>query len=356
MNNKIFGIFIFMILMSSFLTNAQNINFESLKYENDEIDIITFDEENVPIWEVGNQWIYKVDEIVIEFDEPELYMYIEGDIDDLTLIVDKVTEKFYELNFNADIHGSYELNTDLGDGPINITGELQNTIIQGTITYNKTDLGITKVSVEISGKLKVKIVDQPYFEISFMPDIPIPATIILDVELGNPYPIIDFPLSIGKYWGFPATNFSLSGTIESPWLKLANFLNNIARIPGVIPILAAILKTDPYLLENISDILLDILPVIDIEYVLNEYLDTGNIFEIPEVPPLLLCIGKENITIQTGEELEAYNISLMGSNISNIYYSPEVGNIIKIAGNFKDVLPFVSDINAELVAYSYTPS
>ena len=110
------------------------------------------------------------------------------------------------------------------------------------------------------------------------------------------------------------------------------------------------------ILENISDILYDILPVIDIEYLLNKYIETGNVFEIPEVPPILSCFGIDNITVPVREEpFEAYNISLMGSSIGNIYYSPETGNIIKIAGNFKDVLPFVSDINAELVSYSYTP-
>jgi len=357
MKQKIFCIFIFIMLMSALLTTAQNVKNESFSDQSEYIDTLFFNEVNVPIWEVGNNWIYKIDEIIIEFEDPYLSIYIEGDIDDFSLEVEEVNEKFYELNFDADIYGSYDLYTDFGDGPINITGKLKNTRIQGTITYNKTDLGIKKVNVEISGRLTIKIVEQPYYNLSFFPNIPIPATIILDVELDNPYPIIEFPLAIGKFWGFPATNFSLGGTIESPWLKFANFLNNIARIPGVIPLLAVILNTDPYLLENISDILYDILPVIDIDYVLNKYVETGNVFEIPEVPPLLLCIGKDNITVPAGEDpFEAYNISLMGSNIGNIYYSPEVGNIIKIVGNFKDVLPFVSDINAELVAYSYTPS
>jgi hypothetical protein len=31
-----------------------------------------------------------------------------------------------------------------------------------------------------------------------------------------------------------------------------------------------------------------------------------------------------------------------------MYYSPEVGNIIKITGNFNDIFPFMQDINIEL--------
>jgi hypothetical protein len=356
MNKKIIGISILLLLMTSFLTTAQNVNIKSLNHESNEIDTLSFDEVNLPVWEVGNSWNYKVDEIIIDFEEIDFSIHIEGNIEDLALEVDKVTEDFYDLIFSADISGSYEFNTDLGDGPINITGELRNTQIQGTITYNKTDLGFSNVNLIITGKLTVKIVEQPYYDLSFLPDIPIPATIILNIELSNPYPIIKFPFDIGSNWGLPATNFSLSGTIDSPWLKLANFLNNIIRIPGIIPLLATILKTDKYLLENISDVLHDILPIIDIEYVLNEYVESGNVFSIPEVPPIICCIGKDNITVPAEQDpFEAYNITLIGTDFGNIYYSPEVGNIIKITGNFKDVLPFVSNINAELISYSYNP-
>jgi len=356
MNKRIIGTFIIIMLMCAFFTSAQNVNIESLKYEPNEFEVTSFDEGNVPVWEPGNKWIYKVDEIEIEFEEPDLYIFVNGNIDDFSLEVDKVHEKFYELIINANIYGSYELHTDLGDGPINITGNLKNTKIEGTITINKTDLGIKKVNVGISGRLTVKIVEQPYYNVSFIPNIPIPATIILDIELGNPFPIIEFPLNISKFWGIPATNFSLCGTIESFWLKLANFINNIVRIPGVIEIIAPIIGADPDLLQNISDILKDILPVIDIEYLLNEYVEIGNVFEIPEIPPLLYCLGKDNVTVPARQEaFEAFNISIMGSGFGNIYYSPEAGNIIKITGNFEDVLPFISNIKAELISYSYNP-
>jgi len=356
MKRKIFGIFISLMLMTAFFTTAQKINNELIKNETEEVNIILFDEVNVPIWEVGNMWEYQVDEIIIDFEEPELYIHIEGKIDAFTLEVVKVTENFYDLNFNAPVSGNYELYTDFGDGPINITGELKNTNIEGVIVYNKYELAIKQIHAEISGRLTLKIVEQPYFDSSFLPDIPIPADIILDTELSNPYPIIEFPLNTSKCWGLPYTNFSLGGTIESPWLKIANILNNIARIPGVIPLLATLLKTDPELLENISDVLYDILPVIDIEYLLNTYVGTGNTFEIPEVPPILCCFGMDNVTVPAREEpFEAFNISLLMSGLGNMYYSSEVGNIIKIVGNFEEVLPFISNINAELISYNYNP-
>lgn len=356
MNKKIVGTFVIIMLMCAFLTSAQNVSIESLKYESNEYEVTSFDEGNVPIWKVGNEWIYKVDEIEIEIEEPGLYIFVQGNIDDLSLKVNKVTEKFYELILNANILGSYKLNTSTDKGPVNITGNLKNTNIAGTITINKTDLGIKKVNVGLSGKLTVKIVDQPYMNVSFFPKIPIPATILLDIELGNPFPIIEFPLNTSKFWGIPATNFSLCGTVESFWLRLVNFINNIIRIPGIIEIISERIETDPELLREISDILKDILPVINIEYLLHEYVGIGNVFEIPEVPPLLCCLNKDNVTVPARPEaFEAFNISLMGSGFGNIYYSPEAGNIIKITGNFEDVLPFISNIKAELISYSYNP-
>ena len=356
MNRKIIGIFICLMLMTAILTTAHNVKNSSIKYEYNEIDTISFDEGDVPVWEVGDKWTYRVDKIVIDFEQTDFSIFVDGNIDTLELEVNKVTEEFYELNYEAVISGFYELYTDFGDGPINITGELKSTTIEGTITYNKTDLAIKQVHIIISGRLTIKIVEQPYYDLSFMPNIPIPATIVLDLGLGNPYPLIEFPLNTSKCWGLPATNFSLSGTIESSWLKLANTINKFLRIPGVIPFLAAILGTDPDMLKEISDILNDILPIIDIKYVLNEYVDIDNVFEIPAVPTILCCFGKDYVKVPAREEpFEAYNISLLGSSLGNIYYSPEVGNKIKITGDFEEVLPFVSNINAELISYRFNP-
>jgi len=352
MNRKIFGILLSIMLMTAFLTTAQNISTESKNYRYNETDTIFFQEGEVPVWEVGNKWTYKVDNIVINFEEPDLHIYIDGDIDDLKLEVDKVTENFYELDFYADIFGSYEFYTYVEDGPINITGELGNTQVNGTITYNKTDLAIEKVNLEISGSLTIKNFEQPYYDLSFLPDVPIPATIILDIDFVNPYPIIKFPIKIAEPWGLPSTNFTLTGTIESPWLKIANIINKIIRIPGVITILSSILKTDPALLQNMSDILDDILPTISIEYVLNKYLDIGNIFTIPEVPPILCCLSKDPITVLPGT-FECYNVSLMGTNLGNIYFNnTKIKNFVKITGNFQDILPSIGNINAELTSYS----
>jgi len=234
-----------------------------------------------PNWKLGNKWTYKVDKIVVNFEKPDLSVYLNGKIDNLELEVITVSEDSYELKIKADIGGSCEFITDLGHGPINITGKLQSTTIDGNITFNKTDLGIKQVYVELSGRVTVKAFEQPYFDLSFLPNIPIPADILFDMELGDPYSTIEFPLNTSKCWGIPATNFSLRGNIQSLWLRVANFINKLIRIPGVITILAAIFRVDRALLQNISDILIEIFPKIDIKDFLNDYLG-GNVFDILE--------------------------------------------------------------------------
>ncbi len=363
MKMKIICIFVCLMLTTVFLTTAQNVENIPIRYEPKEIDTILFDECEVPDWKVGNKWTYKLDDIVVNFEKSELSVLFDANTDDLTLEVTDVSEDSYFLDLDAKIEGSFEFNTYLRiygqitiEGPVNITGKLIGTTIDGSITFNKTDLGIKQVQVGISGRLRLNVVEQPFVNrsLSFL-NIPIPADIMLNIDLDNPFSIIKFPLNTSSNWGVPAANFSLSGTIKSPWLKVANFINKLLKIPGVIPILGAILQIDSDKLKEFSDILDEILPDIDIEYFLNEYLN-GSVFNIPAVPPIICCFGKDNVTVPASQEpFEAYNISIFGTDLGNIYYSSEAGNIIKIKGNFQELLPSVSNINAELVDYEYTP-
>jgi hypothetical protein len=350
--------------MTVFLTAAQNVENISIRDESEEADILLFDGCEVPDWKAGNKWVYDVENFVVDFEEPDLSFHLNASVNDLTFEVETVSTETYELTIDADISGSYEFNTFLSivdeqvniTGSVNISGKLAGTTIDGTITYNKTDLGIKQIHLEISGRLTVQVDEQPFLDrsLSFL-NIPIPMDIVLDIELVTPFSFIAFPLDILTFWGIPATNFSLSGTINSPWLRFANLVNNLIRIPGVIPLLAMVSQKNPDTLRDVSDILKDILPTIDIGYFLTEYLGK-NYFEINETEPIILCLTKDFITVPASPDpFEAYNISLLGSTFANLYYSEEVGNIIKISGNFQEALPTVSNINAELKEYEYTP-
>ena len=57
----------------------------------------------------------------------------------------------------------------------------------------------------------------------------------------------------------------------------------------------------------------------------------------------------DEITVLAGT-YNAYNISV-AEILGKIYYAPEVENIIKIAGQLGDLLPFMTGLEMELLEY-----
>jgi hypothetical protein len=151
-------------------------------------------------------------------------------------------------------------------------------------------------------------------------------------------------------WGLPAVNVSIAGTIESIWLNIFNFINQKVRKWNLIGPISLLLGVDEQAIQDASDMIDDILPVIDIEYVLNEYLGADNVLSLPEIPFVFYCNNTVNITVPVGT-FETYEIVVAGG-LGTMYYSPEVKNIIKMEGNFDDVLPFLNGIEVELIGYS----
>ena len=352
MKIKIIGILVCMMLLTTFLTTAQNVKNAPINYEPEEDNSIFFNEGEVPVWKFGDKWIYIVNEFTINFEKPNLSIYLNGKIEDLPLEVTDDTEDYYEVTFKANISGSFAIDMAIEQGPVNITGKFDKTTIDGFILYNKTDFGIKKINVIISGDFTVKV-DHPFFDFSFLPKTPISTTIELEFNIENPYPIIEFPLYDLKCWGLPAVNFTVDGTIESPWLDFIDRLNS--RIFN--PLLSFLEKLFPAKfsdLKEISDILLDILPVIDICNLFGNYLGIGCEYKTLEIPPIICYLSKDWVTVPAGT-FEANNISIMGSNLANIYYNDTVGNIIMVKGSFQDILPSISNINAELISYTHNP-
>ncbi|KYK21528.1 hypothetical protein AYK24_08935 [Thermoplasmatales archaeon SG8-52-4] len=354
MRNKILGIIIVLMMMTSILAVAKNTDYKEINNVTQKINLLLFDEDDVPIWNEGDKWSYKLDSISIDFNDEDFYFYLEARSDNLNIKVIEVNEESYVINIYTPIDGYFRFVTAIENvGPINVTGEfkdaLQSSSIGGTITFNKTDLAIKQANIIINGRVLLKFIEIPYYPFNLTPPLPIPIMVNLDIKLGNYIPIIDFPINTTKFWGIPSTNFTLAGTIESIWLDIISAINGVVRYPGVIEFLAERFGIDPFMLKQFSDILFNITPEFDIEYFLNEYIG-GNVFELPEVPPILTCFSRDNITVDAGT-YNSYNISVMGG-LGNIYYAPEVGTIVKIIGNFEDVLPLISNINAELKPYS----
>jgi len=344
------------MLLTTFFAVAKNMKELDSKRTVEEVKTLSFDEVDVPVWEIDDSWTYNIADMVFvihnENLSENLTIELDAQIGNFTLkVVDDSGDTYQVRILETTITGGYLLETDLGDGPIKISGILHDTSISGNLYFNKEDLGISQFDGAISGKLTVSVEEQPYFDKSIFPKIPISAAVTIEMGLENPLPIIQFPLNSSfSVWGTPATNASIGGTIGSIWLNISNFINEKIRQWELIRLVSRILPIDEQALQNISDIIDDILPIIDIEYVLNEYLGVDNVFSTPEIPYIFFCNNTVEITVPAGP-FECFEIIVAGG-LGTIYYSPDVKNIIKMEGDFDDVLPFLCDIDAELIDYS----
>ena len=137
MRTKIIGILVCLMLMTAFLTTAQNVENIKVKDESEEIEPISFNQVGVPIWEVGDKFTYKIDKFSIEFEEENINLSWDLKIDELPLEVVEVTEDYYTLSFKFFINGSFLLIFNLGDGPIKILFEYKATIIPTAMAVDR---------------------------------------------------------------------------------------------------------------------------------------------------------------------------------------------------------------------------
>ena len=352
MNNKVFGIFICILLMTSYITLAGNNEKTSTVSMLNNLSDESFDTD-LPVWEENDYWIYKVDTLSVDFEQGGQYIHVLLETDELKLEVLEVNTETYTVKIDATLNGNGQLFMNSKNGPINMTLNLTNTKLTGTIIFNKSDLGIKELNPKLDGRLSIDITEQHFVDFK-IPKISFRATIDIFSDIATPLTFIDFPLDVNSTWGVPGTNISIDGTIRSPWLRVFNFVNNLLRLNWNLTfrILEKLnITVDQEMIINVSDILHDVLPIINISHVLNDYLNISNCFEIQEIPSIFLCNNTENITVQ-GKTYNAYNISVI-EGIGSIYYAEEAGNIIKISGLFKDIIPFISNLNIELKETNY---
>lgn len=300
--------------------------------------------DDVPVWEVGMKWMYKVSNFDFTLDEVEgRYVDLHLKIGELNIEVVEAGSEHYKLEFNipdADVNIDVFLDFI---GP-EIKGHLMNISVEGNIEVNKNDLGIKKIDALIEGKvdlesLPINISLPPFIKL-LLKFIPIIIKINLQIDLDKPYPIISFPLSTGKTWGLPPVNVTIDGTIESGWFRLLKIINGIARIFGM---------------QFIPPDIAKLLPVISIPELLS-LLNISNEIKIPKIwDPLYIdihmfkCSSKEKIKVEAGE-FEAYDIQMVRG-IGQIYYSADAENIIMARGNFNEIIPIMEDFVIELTSF-----
>lgn len=283
-----------------------------------------------PVWEKGTVWNYDLTDINMNIEESGIVFHLYISTANIPFEVVDDSGSNYQVTYKTKISGTVYVETNISSMSIKVQGDLIRTKVQGEISYQKSNLGINSLSMQFSGKVALSI-SKPIR----LPAIKAFVTFTLNIGFSTPYTLLSFPMEIDNRWGLPATTVSIDGSLKSPWLRVVNVFNGMARLMGLIP--------DDY--KDYSDILKQILPVIDISDTLTLF-NVTNPIDIPEFPMLFDCGSMETISVQAGS-FDAYNISMVGA--ANVYYAPDVGRIIKITGNIKDFIPYLENVNMELV-------
>lgn len=306
---------------------------------------------SVPVWHVGDWWSYEIEMFTARIKETNQSYNFSLMIPNLNLTVINDIGTMYTVALTTpQITGGINVSAIVDGGIIIIVASLDDTKVNGTILFDKADLGIQLVRLHISGKLNAKILQLP--GISLRRPIPIRgiSNITLVVTYDVPYPLLSFPFDLGSMWGRPANNMTLDGTVQSTWLTRINFINNIIQKRWrAIKFISELIGLDSAALKNISDICANILPVIHIGNTLQTYFG-GDTFPVTGIDPLFICTGVEDVSVKAGD-FSAYNISILEQ--GDLYYAPDVKNIIKISGHFQTAFPYLKTFEFQLVDTNY---
>ncbi|GEM_PF-319266 len=302
-------------------------------------------DEDVPLWEEGTTWTYKIGDIDFTLDEIEgRYIDAHFTTGDLSLEVTEVSNTSYTTDIritDADITVDINLSIDFEEAPMKITGHLTNIDIEGTIYFDRSNLGITRIEATIAGDLDLaSILDLPPLLQILINLIPNDITINLEGDFDEPYSSLNFPLETEKGWGLPPAIVTLDGTARSPLFRLAKIANTLASLFGK---------------SFLPPEIVFLLPVIDISELLTVMTESNEI-EIPEIPDYLYrdvrafkCLTTTQHTVEAGT-FPVREISMVRG-IGMVYYSPDAGNIIEMRGNFADILPILDDMYIELIEW-----
>ncbi|HMA82822.1 MAG TPA: C25 family cysteine peptidase [Candidatus Thermoplasmatota archaeon] len=303
---------------------------------------------NVPTWQIGNSWTYHLEKIDIDLAE------VEGRSIDFTFetgeIIFEITEdtgdeyiaKITSDNMKISLDLLFDFYMEEKDPLVVPETNLHNVSLQGVMNIDKSTLGINSVDIslelDIGENLEGLPIELPSFVSILKPYISIPAIVDINVDFEHPYPLLQFPLETGEFWGISESlvYVNIDGSVESIWLRLVNILNKFVQ---VIP---------PEFAKY--------LPKVDISEVLNDFgIQTEYEMELSEMTqiedsPLFEVKGKE--TVETNlDTFDTAAISILEGN-GDMYFSESVKNVVKITSPISEYVPIFNDINLELVDYS----
>jgi hypothetical protein len=335
MKTKLIGVIIGLMLITTLFAVA-NPSGTISKNMPDNIPVSTSNSEDVPVWEIGDTWTYKIDNLTIVVNQTGNISYLYLTIAELPLTVIAIDETSYTLGIKTSVSGNSNIDMNFGNGPINATITIRNLAISGNIKIDKATLGIKGFTASIEGRFWVHIIEQPYFNIS-IPTLPFKITTDLTTDFSTPTCLLAFPLNTTMVWNSSATNLTLNGEVRSPWFSFILLVDNIVTL----------LRNEPLLPPEISALL----PVVNIQEALTT-LGPGNVVQIPLISSAFYCLNTENVTVPDGI-YNAYNITILNG-MARCYYAPTAGNVVKLSGNLNELIPYISNINMELLDTNYS--
>jgi hypothetical protein len=309
---------------------------------------------SAPTWSKGDSWTYRLDNVALhvapDFEEIGRSIDLELSMGDIVMEVTDVTSNAYVTSVTSDsIDVTFGLEMDFHEpaqDEISIpTITLENVALDGELIVDKDNLGIMDINIDITVEVIENLenlqalipIQLPGFIDFLLPYMSIPAVIELDIEFDEPYDLLDFPLENEKYWHLHANTVTVTigGSVESVWLRILDIVNRF------IPIIPAEFA--------------QFLPNIDISEILEYYgIPTEYVMELPDVnikdtfkTKILHVWGTESVRVPAGT-FNAVHVSVMEDN-GVLHWSEDVGNVVKLQGYLSDYIPFVDDLNLELI-------
>ncbi len=289
----------------------------------------------VPVWHVNDAWTYKIDNISINYQQDNQTIYLTMSVDQLPLTVNSDAGDTYILGFSTKASGHGVIDVVADQGPIKMNVDFKNVELAGSVSIEKTQLGIQTIEATLKGLFRLYIIEQHFIPFQFH-HLPIPLTMNITIGCSTPIAVLSFPMDTGMTYGLQATNITINGEISSIWLNLINFANKIMTLLG-----------NPFLSDDIAALL----PVVNIKSALATF-GFPNVFSIPAVPDIFTTgATTETLSVPAGT-YNAYNISIV-EGLGSMFYAPAAGNVVKINGNFQGIIPFIQNIKMELIDIDY---
>jgi hypothetical protein len=304
---------------------------------------LNLDEADVPVWNVGNSFTYKLENVDFVFSEVEgrdLDIHLSSG--QIKFTVDEVTEDSYiasveteDVDIKIDVYFDFLMEEE---EPIDIEFELEDISITGDVIFEKATLGVKTLNLKLYLELDPNAlpIELPPIVLRFIKTIPLDIT--LNIDFDPAFKIIEFPVFVGKPYPLYETNISISGTVESKYLRLLKIVDNILSLFG---------------LDIIPPSLSKYLPVINIAEFMTD-MGMPSTFNIPylekfyRLDPFKVYTQKQ-IAVPAGSYNNCYQVDILGG-IAEMYYSADAKTLVKVTGYIGDFIPYLENINLELIS------